>query len=147
MRVSAAALALALATATPGDAAPAGTDASRVAVIPLPPIAPRSPEAALPPYQDRLDRLAELMGTLSFLRDLCGKGDGAVWHSRMETLLSAEGTTDARRDRLAGSFNRGYTGYQPTYRTCTPAAETVIDRALREGSRIASDVAARFGTP
>lgn len=130
----------------PLPAAPA--PAQRTASVPLPPIAPPFPaDPAPPPYQDRLDHLAELMGTLAFMRDLCGDSDGAAWRSRMEALLAAEGTTPGRRDRLAGSFNRGYAGYALSYRACTPAAEAVIERSLGEGARIAADVATQFGTP
>ena len=86
----AAALVLAASSARPGETHPA--------TVPLPPVAPPfATEPALPPYQDRLERLAELMGTLAFMRDLCGDHDGAAWRGRMEALLSAEGTTPARR--------------------------------------------------
>ncbi len=123
-------------------------ETSRTAAVPLPPVAPPfAADPAPPPYQDRLDHLAELMGTLAFMRNLCGDGDGAAWHARMEALLDAEGATPARRDRLAGSFNRGYTGYAVSYRACTPAAEAVIERALGEGAKIAADMTVQFGTP
>ena len=44
-----------------------------------------------------------------------------------------------RRNRLQMRFNRGYRGFQQTYRTCTPAADLVIRRYLDEGSKIAGD--------
>lgn len=123
-------------------------EAQRTAAVPLPPIAPPfAADPAPPPYQDRLDHLAELMGTLAFMRDLCGDSDGAAWRSRMEALLAAESATSASRDRLAGSYNRGYSGYALSYRACTPAAEAVIGRSLGEGAKIAADVAIHFGTP
>ena len=126
----------------------ATADAQRTASVPLPPVAPPFvADPAPPPYQDRLDHLAELMGTLAFMRNLCGDSDGAAWRSRMEALLAAEGATPARRDRLAGSFNRGYAGYALSYRSCTPAAEAVIERSLGEGGKISADVATQFGTP
>lgn len=126
----------------------AAAEAQRTASVPLPPVAPPfMADPAPPPYQARLDRLAELMGTLAFMRDLCGDRDGPAWRTRMEALLAAEGATPGRRDRLAGSFNRGYAGYALTYRACTPAAETVIERSLGEGARIAAEVATQFGTP
>lgn len=124
------------------------TEAQRTAAVPLPPIAPPFVADPAPPaYQDRLDHLAELMGTLAFMRNLCGDRDGAAWRSRMEALLAAEGATSASRDRLAGSYNRGYAGYALSYRVCTPAAETVIERSLGQGAKIAADVAIHFSTP
>lgn len=107
------------------------------------PAAPPPPTAA--PFEAPLERLAELMGTLAFLRDLCGQGDGAAWHDKMQALIDAEGRTGTRVERLAGSFNRGFKGYQLAYRTCTPAAQAVIGRSLDEGARIASDLSVRFG--
>ena len=42
------------------------------------------------------------------------------------------------------SFNRGYRGFEQTYRTCTPAADLVIRRYLDEGARIARELTARY---
>lgn len=103
------------------------------------------PEAPPPPYEAQLLRLSELMGALAYLRDLCGGGDGEDWRRRMEALLEAEATTQARRERFAGAFNRGFRGFETTYRACTPAAETAIARYLDEGARIARDVSGRYG--
>ena len=122
------------------------------AETPVPPERPRDerpaspPDAdAEPPYEGKLQRLAELIGTLAFLRELCVPGEGAVWRAKMVDLLAAEGTTDLRRDRLAGAFNRGFDDYRITYRTCTASAATAIERAMTEGSGIAQDLSARFG--
>lgn len=117
---------------------------------PLPPTqeqaSPAPPsEDALPPYEPQLERLSELMGTLAYLRDLCGKGDGAEWRSRMSALLEAEARTAGRRERLAGAYNRGFRGYEATYRSCTPAAELVVARFLAEGDRLARELSTRYG--
>jgi uncharacterized protein (TIGR02301 family) len=142
LRPIALALLLSAALATPGEAAPPKSP-------PLPPVAPAAPppapETTLPPYEAQLDRLAELIGTLAFMRDLCGADDGAAWHDKMASLLDAEAKTSARKERLAGSYNRGYQGYQLIYRTCTPSARAVIARSLQEGGQIASDLSIRFG--
>jgi uncharacterized protein (TIGR02301 family) len=45
---------------------------------------------------------------------------------------------------LIASFNRGYYGFQQTYRTCTPAATLAIKRYLAEGSKISRDLTARY---
>lgn len=108
------------------------------------PAAPR-PADTLPPYQGEVERLAALMGTLAYMRDLCGAGDGAQWRAKMEELLASEGSTPQRRDRLAGAFNEGLTGYAQSYRRCTPAAGVVIERSLDEASHLTRDLASRFG--
>jgi uncharacterized protein (TIGR02301 family) len=109
--------------------------------------APPPPPAAEPPppYEPQLLRLAEIMGALSYLRDLCGAKDGQMWRGRMTALLDAEAQTEARKERLAGAYNREFRGFQTTYRTCTPNAELVINRYLDEGGRLARDVQNRFG--
>ncbi len=45
---------------------------------------------------------------------------------------------------MVASFNRGYRGFQQSYRTCTPAAHVVIHRYLEEGAKIARDITARY---
>ena len=106
---------------------------------------PAQPQEAPVPYEPALLRLSEIMGALAYLRDLCGVRDGEDWRSRMAGLIEAEGTTEARRERLAGAFNRGFRGYQTTYRACTGNARQVISRYIDEGSRIARDVTSRYG--
>ncbi len=98
-----------------------------------------------PPYEPQLLRLAEMMGALAYLRDLCGADDGARFRTKMKSLLDADGLGESQRDLLAGAYNRGFEGYRLTYRTCTPAAGEVIARYLTETSRLASELAGRYG--
>jgi uncharacterized protein (TIGR02301 family) len=105
-----------------------------------------APARAQPaPYDGNLQRLAEIMGALHYLRGLCGARDGQKWRSEVQALIDAEAPTGDRRTRMIASFNRGYRGFQQTYRSCTPAADVVIRRYLEEGSRIAREVTARYG--
>lgn len=96
------------------------------------------------PYDGNLQRLAEIMGALHYLRGLCGAKDGEKWRNEVQALIDAEAPTGERRSRMIASFNRGYRGFQQSYRTCTPAADIVIRRYLEEGSRIAREVTARY---
>lgn len=103
------------------------------------------PPAPPPLYEAPMLRLAETLGALAFLRDLCGPGDGAQWRERMQALVDAEDADEARRGRLAGAFNRGFQDYAMVYRFCTPAARTLLTRRLSEGERLSRDLAARWG--
>ena len=78
------------------------------------------------------------------MRQLCGAGDAEQWRARMQGLLDAEGTSQDRKDRLAGAYNHGLRGYGLTYRQCTANARLVIERFLDESSRLARDVANRY---
>ena len=92
------------------------------------------------PYDDKLTRLAEIMGAVHFLRELCGSSDGQIWRERMRELLDGEGSTALRRAKLTRSFNSGYRSYSRTYQTCTPTAQTAIGRFLTEGVQLADSL-------
>ncbi|MFN3889074.1 MAG: TIGR02301 family protein [Beijerinckiaceae bacterium] len=110
------------------------------------PQAPSQPQPLepVPPYEKQLLRLAEIMGALAWLTELCGDRPGDEWRKQMTSLMEAEATSAPRRERLAGSYNRGFRGYSAMHRRCTPSAELIITRFLDEGGRIARDVANRF---
>ena len=101
-------------------------------------------EGGVAPYDRDLQRLAEILGALHYLRGLCGANEGGKWRNEMQALLDAETPSGERRDRLTASFNRGYRGFQQTYRTCTPAATIAIRRYLEEGAKIAREITARY---
>jgi uncharacterized protein (TIGR02301 family) len=101
-------------------------------------------EGDAPPYQADLQRLAEILGALHYLRGVCGANEGQAWRNEMQALVDAEAPSGERRERMIASFNRGYRGFQQTYRTCTPAADLAIRRYLDEGARIARDITARY---
>lgn len=92
------------------------------------------PEAK--PYDAQVFQLAELLGSIHYLRELCGADEGQTWRNQMRELVSAEGTTALRRARLVDSFNKGYRGYSRTYRTCTKPALVAIDRFLEQGASL-----------
>ena len=62
----------------------------------------------------------------------------------MQALLDSEGDPPARKERLAGAYNRGLQGYSVTYRTCTSNARLIIQRFLDESSRLARDIGNRY---
>jgi len=91
---------------------------------------------AAKPYDDKLMRLAEILGAVHYLRELCSANEGQLWRDKMKELLDAEGGTAIRRARLTRSFNQGYRSYRRTYVTCTPTAQSSIERFLAEGIQI-----------
>jgi uncharacterized protein (TIGR02301 family) len=106
--------------------------------------APARAEVAAAPFDPSLQRLAEILGALHYLRGICGANEGQKWRNEMQSLVDAEAPAGERRVRMIASFNRGYRGFQQTYRTCTPAADVVIRRYLEEGSKIAREMTARY---
>ena len=107
-------------------------------------VAPARAEVAAAPFDGNLQRLAEILGALHYLRNICGANEGLKWRNEMQSLVDAETPGGDRRAKMIASFNRGYRGYQQTYRSCTPAADLVIRRYLEEGSKIAREMTARY---
>ncbi|MBT1155190.1 TIGR02301 family protein [Aminobacter anthyllidis] len=96
------------------------------------------------PFEPGLMRLAEVLGSLHFLRNLCGE-KGTQWRGEMEKLLQAENPSAERRARFIASFNRGYRSFDGTYTACTPSATEAISRYMKEGEALSRDIASRFG--
>jgi uncharacterized protein (TIGR02301 family) len=107
-------------------------------------LAPARAQDAAAPFDGDLQRLAEILGTLHYLRGICGNNDGNKWRNQMQALVDAETPTGERRARMIAGFNRGYNGFQQTYRTCTPAALVAIRRYVDEGAKISRDLTARY---
>src|SRR3984893_15025684 len=126
---------------------------------------PARAEDAAAPFDGDLQRLAEILGTLHYLRGICGTNEGSKWRNQMQALIDAETPSGDRRARMIAGFNRGYNGFQQTYRTiqllvtvairryigfqqpsgtCTPAATVAIRRYIEEGSKISRDLTARY---
>ena len=104
----------------------------------------RARSKAAAPYDGDLERLAEILGSLHYLRNVCGANEGQKWRNQMQALIDAEALEGERKRKIVASFNRGYRVFQQTYRTCTPAADIAIRRYLDEGAKIARDITARY---
>lgn len=104
----------------------------------------RAIEGGPAPFDADLQRLAEILGALHYLRAVCGANEGTKWRNEMQSLIDAEVPSGERRRKIVASFNRGYRGFQQTYRTCTPAANVAIRRYFEEGAKIAREITARY---
>ncbi len=110
-------------------------------------------EGPPPPYEPQLLRLSEIMGALAYLQTICAEpvsvkaraqAEDLPWRERMEALMTAEGAGPARREKLAGAYNRGLQGYEYSYRVCTPNALLARRRFLDEGERLAHDISTQY---
>jgi uncharacterized protein (TIGR02301 family) len=106
--------------------------------------APARAQDAAAPFDGDLQRLAEILGTLHYLRGICGSNEGLKWRNEMQALIDAETPSGDRRARMIAAFNRGYNGFQQTYRSCTPAATVAVRRYIDEGIKISRDLTARY---
>ncbi|MGB7433029.1 MAG: TIGR02301 family protein [Ahrensia sp.] len=96
------------------------------------------------PYDDKLNRLAEVMGSVHYLTNLCGEPSN-TWRDEMQRMLSLESPEPNRRSRLIASFNRGFRSFDSVYNQCTPQAETAVARYIDEGVALSTEISARFG--
>ena len=98
----------------------------------------------IPPYENRLLRLSEIMGSLHFLTLLCRPNEGAIWHTKMNQILEVEAKTKLRKAKLTERFNSGFGSFQATYRKCTPSAETAMTRYIAEAQVIVRNLTTDF---
>lgn len=109
-------------------------------------------EAAPPPpampaaYMKPLERLSTILGSVHYLRSLCGADDADSWRERMTALLETQKPSESERRILVAHFNGGYRAFESTYRRCTPSAELAVERYLKEGAKLSTEIASRYGT-
>lgn len=97
-----------------------------------------------PPYEAKLMRLAEVLGSVHFLRRLCGD-QSTSWRDSMGELIENEVPTPERKAKLTASFNHGYRSYDGVYLRCTDAATTALSLYMREGEALTLDISTRYG--
>lgn len=103
-----------------------------------------SPTAAIdPPYQQQMERLSEILGSLYFLQPMCQPGV-EDWRVQMAELIALDQPDEDRRQRLAGAFNEGYEAYARLYRVCTVSAAEALTRLLLEAEQTARDIHSRY---
>ncbi|SKA36118.1 TIGR02301 family protein [Consotaella salsifontis] len=92
-----------------------------------------------------LARLSAILGSVHFLRTLCGDPNARLYRDKMTELLAAQKASEADRRILVASFNSGYRAFESTYRVCTPAARLAVERYQKEGSSLSREISARYG--
>lgn len=110
------------------------------------------PDAAATPgrasgaaFMKPLGRLSSILGSVHFLRKLCGDENANVWRTKMSDLLTAQSPSPADREILVAAFNSGYRAFESTYRKCTPAARVAVARYQEEGATLSREISARYG--
>lgn len=97
------------------------------------------------PYDDRLLRMAEVIGSVHYLRNLCN-GREDEWRQLMADFLATETKNEPQRAaKLTAGFNRGYRAFAATYTKCTPQAVAAEEKYRAEGATLATEITARFG--
>ena len=58
---------------------------------------PARAQDSVAPYDATLQRLAEILGALHYLRGICGANEGQKWRNQMQALVDAEAPTGSYR--------------------------------------------------
>ncbi|MBB3459983.1 uncharacterized protein (TIGR02301 family) [Rhizobium sp. BK377] len=104
------------------------------------------PQVAIVPYDDKLARLAEVLGSVHYLRTLCKAPGADEWRADMQQLLDSETNGEPqRKEKLTAAFNRGYRAFASVYTVCTQAAIVAEERYRNEGATLATEITSRFG--
>lgn len=97
------------------------------------------------PYDGKIMRLAEILGSVHYLRNLCNGGE-SEWREMMEQILAEESKGEPQRTaRFTAAFNRGYRSFASTYVKCTQQAIAAEEKYRAEGATLATEITARFG--
>lgn len=124
----------------------AGCGIARAQEEPAPAPEAEVDEGPAPAYEARLLRLAEILGSVQFLRTLCRESEDRQWLNAMQMILESETSSETeRRKRLTAGYNRGFRAFAAVYSGCTPAAVAAETRYREEGAALASEIVARFG--
>lgn len=104
------------------------------------------PDLPPPPYEQRLLRLAEILGSIQYLRNLCNSDGETGWRESMQALLDSETVgEEKRREHLTASYNRGFRTFASVYTSCTSAALVAEERYRHEAATLISEIVARYG--
>ncbi|MCY0095779.1 TIGR02301 family protein [Hoeflea ulvae] len=109
-------------------------------------LAETEPDQPPPPYEARLLRLAEILGSVQYLRNLCNAEGETGWRETMQKLLDSETAGEEnRREQLTAGYNRGFRAFASVYTVCTDAALVAEERYRREGATLVTEIVARYG--
>ncbi|WP_019220485.1 TIGR02301 family protein [Bartonella senegalensis] len=103
-------------------------------VTPMPTFAQQSP-----PYDAKLLRLAEILGALHSLQNLCSTPTNH-WYDHMSALIEAEKPSPQRRAYFYEAFNETYRAFSENYHRCTQSAIEANQRYIKEGKFLSENL-------
>ncbi len=102
-----------------------------------------SAKAIDPPYQQDMERLTRVLGSLYFLQPLC-KFNQIDWRKEANELILLDKPNNDRKQRLIGAFNQGYIDYAQSYRSCTKSANFARQQLLLEAQTSSIQIHTKF---
>lgn len=96
-----------------------------------------------PPYETKLLRLAEILGSLHYLHNLCNNPTNQ-WYDYMTALIEAEQPMPQRRAYFYEAFNEAYRAFSENYHHCTKSAIEANQRYVEEGRALSESLLMHF---
>ena len=97
-----------------------------------------------PPYENQMIQLAETLGSLHYLSNLCSDKT-SLWRDQMNELITAEKADTNRRKMLISAFNNSYRTYSDNYSQCTDQALKAVERFKQQGEKLTEALVAHYG--
>ena len=72
---------------------------------------PAQAQTAPAPFDGDLQRLAEIIGSLHYLRAVCGANEGQKWRNEMQALIDAEAPDGERRRKIVAELQSWLPGF------------------------------------
>ncbi|WP_455479763.1 TIGR02301 family protein [Bartonella sp. B23] len=92
-----------------------------------------------PLYETKLLRMAEILGSLHYLQNLCSTPTNQ-WYSHMNALIEAEQPMPQRRAYFYEAFNGAYRAFSENYHHCTQSAIKANKRYIKEGRALSENL-------
>jgi uncharacterized protein (TIGR02301 family) len=93
------------------------------------------------PMENGLERLAEILGSVHHLREVCGANEGALWRNKMIDMMNVAALDAEHRQRMISHFNEGYYQAQTAFPGCSGRAAARANALFDEAHRLAARLA------
>ncbi len=95
-------------------------------------------------FGEQVRNLAELLGKVHYMRNLCVGGEDMVWRDAMMELIRLEEPSRAERREMTRRFNEGYHSARDRFPECDVKARREMERLAADGARLSSRLARKL---
>ncbi len=92
-------------------------------------------------FENGLMRLAEILGSIHHLRNICGANDGPLWRNKMIDMMNVAELSAPDRKKIISHFNDAFYSARTRYPDCTTDAARRANLLFNEGHRLAKKLA------
>jgi uncharacterized protein (TIGR02301 family) len=89
------------------------------------------------PMENGLERLAEILGSVHHLREVCGANEGALWRNKMIDMMNTAALGAEQRQAMIAHFNDAYYQARAAFPHCSAKAAAKANSLFDEAQRLA----------